>query len=58
MDYLISIDIGTSSTRSIAFSTAGKVLASESVALSIESRQPGWQEQDAERIFQAVLKTL
>lgn len=58
MEYLISIDIGTSSTRSVAFSTHGKLLYSKSVALSIESRQAGWQEQNPEVIFQAVLLTL
>lgn len=58
MNYLISIDIGTSSTRSVAFSTAGKMLYSKSVALTIENPQTAWQEQDAEVIFQAVLTTV
>lgn len=58
MNYLISIDIGTSSARSVAFSEAGKVLATESVPLFIHSPQPGWQEQSAAVIFQAVLTTL
>ncbi len=58
MSYLISIDIGTSSARSVAFSTTGKVLTVESVPLFIHSPQPGWQEQSAVLIFQAVLTTL
>lgn len=36
----------------------GKLLYSKSVSLSIESGEAGWQEQDAEIIFQAVLKTV
>lgn len=58
MNYLIAIDIGTSSTRSIAISTEGKVLLSKSVALSIQNRQVGWQEQDAAVILKAVLMTM
>lgn len=58
MHYLISIDIGTSSARSVAISIEGKILATESVPLTIQSPQPGWQEQDATVIFQAVLITL
>lgn len=58
MNYLIAIDIGTSSTRSIAISTEGKVLVSRSVVLSIQNRQVGWQEQDATVILEAVLMTM
>lgn len=58
MNYLISIDIGTSSTRSVAFSTEGKLLCKKSIGYGIHSPQPGWQEQNPEEIFQAVLITL
>ena len=58
MDYLIAIDIGTSSTRSVAFSIDGKMLYNKSIPLSIESREADWQEQDAAAIFRAVRKTM
>lgn len=58
MNYLISIDIGTSSARSVAFSTEGKLLCIKSVGYDIHSPRPGWQEQDPEAIFKAVLATL
>ena len=58
MNYLIAIDIGTSSTRSVAFSSEGQLLCSKSVSYPIESPQPGWQEQDPQAILNAVIKTV
>ncbi|MDX1940828.1 MAG: gluconokinase, partial [Saprospiraceae bacterium] len=58
MNYLIAIDIGTSSTRSVAFSTEGQLLCSKSVSYPIQSPQPGWQEQDPQSILDAVIKTV
>ncbi len=58
MNSFIAIDIGTSSARSLAFSTKGVLLHSESIAYAIQSPLAGWQEQDPELIFRGVLLTL
>lgn len=58
MNYFIAIDIGTSSARSIAFSTKGKVLVTKSVANTIQNPQSGWQEQNPNLILQAVKNTM
>ncbi len=58
MNYLIAIDIGTSSTRSVAFSTDGKFLHQESVAYPLDSPHAGWQEQNPMLILQAVLDSM
>jgi gluconokinase len=58
LNYLIALDIGTSSTRSVAFATDGKLLHQESVAYPLESPQAGWQEQNPVLILQAVLDSL
>ena len=58
MNSFIAIDIGTSSARSLAFSTKGILLHSESIAYAIQSPLAGWQEQDPEIIFRGVLLTL
>lgn len=45
---LLSIDVGTQSTRALLFDTDGELLASEQVPIEpYESPRPGWAEQDA-----------
>ncbi|HEX3848976.1 MAG TPA: glycerol kinase GlpK [Steroidobacteraceae bacterium] len=56
-DILLAIDQGTSSTRCIAFSAAGAVLATERQAFEQIYPHPGWVEHDAEVIWATVLST-
>lgn len=54
MQYLLSVDIGTTSTKVVAFSVKGKVLASEHKGYEILHPQEGYSEQEPEAIFAAV----
>jgi glycerol kinase len=56
-DTLLAIDQGTSSTRAIAFSAAGAVLATEQQNFEQIYPGPGWVEHDAEVIWATVLST-
>lgn len=58
MNYFLGIDIGTTSTKAVAFSPAGEVLSNFSVGYNMQHPQPGWSEQDPGEIFQAVTKTI
>ncbi|MBB6612429.1 gluconokinase [Pontibacter sp. Tf4] len=55
---IVGVDIGTTSTKAVAFSTAGKLLFQYAVEYPIYSSQPGYAEQDPEVVFNAVLQTL
>ncbi|MFD0674447.1 gluconokinase [Cohnella sp. GCM10027633] len=55
---IIGIDIGTTSTKSVAFGTDGTMLGSCSIGYPLRHAQPGWAEQDPEEIFRAVLATV
>jgi gluconokinase len=52
--YFIGVDIGTTSTKAIAFSTKGQVKAQGSQMYSLNVPQPGWAEQNPDEILQAV----
>ena len=54
-DVLLAIDQGTSSSRAIAFSTAGDMLAVEQQSFEQIYPAPGWVEHDAEVIWATVL---
>ncbi|MDB6043479.1 MAG: glycerol kinase [Gammaproteobacteria bacterium] len=54
---LLSIDQGTSSSRAIAFSTAGAVVAMEQQAFEQLYPASGWVEHDAEVIWATVIST-
>ncbi len=56
--YFLAIDIGTSSARSLAFSGTGQLLYGKHISYGIQSPQPGWQEQDPEEIFLAIISSL
>jgi glycerol kinase len=56
-DILLAIDQGTSSTRTIGFSTAGEVLAVEQESFEQIYSGPGWVEHDPEVIWGTVLST-
>ena len=55
MNYFIGIDMGTTSTKAVAFDEAGEVVLKLSNGYTIEHPQPDWHEQDPELIFNAVI---
>ncbi len=55
---IVGIDIGTTSTKSVAFGTNGEPLGSCNVGYPLVHEQPGWAEQDPEAIFRAVLQSV
>lgn len=55
---LIGIDVGTSSTKVVAFDLDGKALASASKDYSLSSPKPNWAEQNPEDWWQATCVTL
>lgn len=58
MTVYIGVDIGTTSTKTIAYGEDGRLLAEESARYELRSPHPGWAEEDPEEIFEAVLGTL
>lgn len=58
MDYFIGVDIGTSSTRAVAFSEDGSVLAKHAVSYSISHPVPEWSEQNPAEICEAVITSI
>ncbi len=56
-DILLAIDQGTSSSRAMAFSLAGDVVATEQQSFEQIYPAPGWVEHDAEVIWATVLST-
>jgi glycerol kinase len=58
MSIIISLDQGTTSSRSIAFDAAGSVLASSQQEFTQHFPQPGWVEHDAQEIWHSTLSTL
>jgi xylulokinase len=57
-DIVLGIDIGTSATKVIAFDSSGAEVGSASRPYPLVSPQPGWVEQDAELVWQALLDAL
>lgn len=51
MDLLLGIDMGTGSSKGVLVDTSGSVIATETVAHSMELPRPGWAEVDAERLW-------
>jgi gluconokinase len=58
MKYIIGIDIGTSGTKTIAFSTSGKVLHTTQVSYHALSAKPGEHELDPDLLLKATVKTI
>jgi glycerol kinase len=56
--FVLALDQGTSSSRSILFDTAGSVVARSQRALSQRFPQPGWVEHDAQEIWATQLATM
>lgn len=55
---IIGVDIGTTSTKSVAFGLTGEVLYYQTVEYPILSEEPGQAEQEPEQVLEAVLSTL
>ncbi|CAN5527150.1 gluconokinase [soil metagenome] len=58
MDYFIGIDIGTTSTKAVAFSSTGAVLAKQSCGYAIQHPQENQSEQNPQEILDAVIYCL
>jgi gluconokinase len=58
VDSLIGVDIGTTSTKAVAFSFAGRPLSSHTVEYELLTPSPGAAEQDPEQIYRAVLEAI
>jgi gluconokinase len=58
MQIIIGVDIGTTSTRAIAFTPAGQVLCSHFQQYQTYRPEPEWSEQDPEEVLAAVGHTL
>lgn len=56
--YVIGVDIGTTSTKSVLFAVDGTLIAAHGIEYPLSSPVPGAAEQDSEEIFQAVIKTI
>lgn len=55
MDYLLSIDQGTTSSRATLYAVSGEALATASRALSQHYPKPGWVEHDPDEIWEGQL---
>lgn len=58
MDVYIGLDVGTTSTKAVAFNRNGKSCGEHTVAYPILSEVAGWAEQEPEAILSAVLECL
>jgi xylulokinase len=57
-DILVGIDVGTSSTKVVAFLRSGKPLASASREYAVSMPKPGWAEQNPEEWWRAAVACL
>ncbi len=55
---VVGVDIGTTSTKVIAYAHDGSILAEKSAGYEMNSPHPGWAEQDPDEIFEAVVSSL
>lgn len=58
MKYVVGVDIGTSSTKSVLFDTNGRQVAQCAQRYALRSPEPGAAEQDANEILQAATQTI
>ncbi len=56
--YLLGIDAGTSVVKSVVFDPEGKKVTLSRQRILIETPRPGWAEQDMEKVWGAVKKTI
>lgn len=58
MEYLIGLDIGTTSTKAIAFDLMGNVISKCNIGYPILNPKPSFSEQCPEEIFEAVINSI
>ncbi|PSO73171.1 MAG: gluconokinase [Cyanobacteria bacterium SW_6_48_11] len=58
MGYVIGVDVGTTSTKSVLFTQKGEVVKQHTVSYSLHVTTPGAAKQDPDEIFAAVIKTV
>ncbi len=58
MSYVIGVDIGTSSTKSVLFDAAGQQIARSAQTYALKSPEPGAAEQNPNDILQAATQTV
>lgn len=56
--YVLGVDIGTTSTKSVLFSESGEVIAKHTIGYPLYTPTPMTAEQDPEQIYQAVVGTM
>jgi len=56
--YVIGVDIGTSSTKTLLVAADGRIVAETTATYPLYSPQPGWNEQDPAHWWQATVKTV
>ena len=57
-EIVIGVDMGTTSTKSVAYDVSGRVVASHSVGYPLHEPKPGYAEQDPDAILAAVVQTI
>ncbi|ASI36778.1 gluconokinase [Exiguobacterium sp. N4-1P] len=57
-EYMLGIDIGTTSTKAVLFTTKGEVVGQTNVGYPLHTPNRSTAEQDPEEIFHAVLETI
>ena len=57
-EVVVGVDLGTTSTKAVAFDTGGRQLATASAGYPLAEPHPGWVEQDPAQILDAVLDTV
>ena len=55
---VVGVDIGTTSTKAVAYDTGGRQLASHSIGYPLNEPHPGYAEQDPELILDAVVDSV
>lgn len=58
MKYIVGVDIGTTSTKSIAFDMQGNLLAKENILYPVYNPQSSWSEQSPTEMFNAVVDSI
>ncbi len=58
INYILTIDIGTTSTKAFAFLPDGKVISNYQKAYSTQYPTPGFAEQDPDQILSAVIESI
>ena len=56
--YLMGIDLGTSSVKVLLIDSSGIILGVRANSYEIQSRHPGWAEQDMDLLWEATASTI